>query len=112
MLSGADLLPPLLKRLVDPEYAFSDQISTVLSNLSRQEETCRTVLKVDGQIQGTGERMKGWRRAAWNRMLVMDSGWFNSLCWGSLNSGPCWMCTADAGHLGSVETRHWRENER
>ncbi|XP_017259290.1 protein HGH1 homolog [Kryptolebias marmoratus] len=46
LVSEVKVLPVLLKNLVDPEYLFSDQISTILSNLSRHEKTCRTVFKV------------------------------------------------------------------
>lgn len=40
------ILPVLLKNLMDPDYLFSDQICTILSNLSRSEEMCKTVFKV------------------------------------------------------------------
>ncbi|XP_047203685.1 protein HGH1 homolog [Girardinichthys multiradiatus] len=46
LVSEVKVLPVLLKKLQDPEYLFSDQISTILSNLSRHEKTCRTVFKV------------------------------------------------------------------
>lgn len=46
LVTASDLLPVLFKRLVDPEYRFSDQISTILSNLSRHEKTCKIVFKV------------------------------------------------------------------
>lgn len=40
------VLPVLMKHLMDPDYLFSDQICTILSNLSRSEETCKIVFKV------------------------------------------------------------------
>lgn len=46
LLAASDFLPVLLKRLVDPEFVFSDQISTILSNLSREEKACKIVFKV------------------------------------------------------------------
>ncbi|KAM9860176.1 protein HGH1 homolog [Aulostomus maculatus] len=46
LLTEVKVLPMLLKNLVDPEYLFSDQICTVLSNLTRHEKTCKIVLKV------------------------------------------------------------------
>ncbi|KAM4741014.1 protein HGH1 homolog isoform 1-T3 [Anableps anableps] len=46
LVSEVKVLPLLLKNLQDPEYLFSDQISTILSNLSRHEKTCRTVFQV------------------------------------------------------------------
>ncbi|RVE73364.1 hypothetical protein OJAV_G00049640 [Oryzias javanicus] len=45
LLSAVEVLPVLFKRLLDPDYLFSDQISTILSNLTRHEKTCRTVFK-------------------------------------------------------------------
>lgn len=52
LLAASDFLPVLLKRLVDPEFAFSDQISTILSNLSRDEKTCKIVFKVSRITSG------------------------------------------------------------
>lgn len=42
----------LFERLVDPEFMLSDQISTILSNLSRDEKTCKIVLKVSRITSG------------------------------------------------------------
>ncbi|XP_024126719.1 protein HGH1 homolog isoform X2 [Oryzias melastigma] len=47
LVSAVEVLPVLLKKLLDPDYLFSDQISTILSNLTRHEKTCRTVFKED-----------------------------------------------------------------
>lgn len=46
LVSDVNVLPVLLKNLQDPEFPFSDQICTILSNLSRHEKTCKTVFKV------------------------------------------------------------------
>ncbi|XP_026163883.1 protein HGH1 homolog [Mastacembelus armatus] len=46
LLTDVKVLPVLLKNLVDPEYLFSDQICTILSNLTRHEKTCKMVFKV------------------------------------------------------------------
>lgn len=46
LVTDVKVLPVLFKRLQDPEYFFSDQICTILSNLTRLEKTCKTVLKV------------------------------------------------------------------
>ncbi|XP_040890655.1 protein HGH1 homolog [Toxotes jaculatrix] len=46
LLADVKVLPVLLKKLLDPEYLFSDQICTILSNLTRHEKTCKTVFKV------------------------------------------------------------------
>lgn len=46
LVTDVKVLPALFKRLEDPEYFFSDQICTILSNLTRLEKTCKTVLKV------------------------------------------------------------------
>eukprot|EP00062_Callorhinchus_milii_P015818 gi/632966445/ref/XP_007899419.1/ PREDICTED: protein FAM203A [Callorhinchus milii] len=45
LVKGAGLLPVLLKNLLDPGYQFSDQICSILSNLSRREATCPAVLR-------------------------------------------------------------------
>nr|XP_005291200.2 protein HGH1 homolog isoform X1 [Chrysemys picta bellii] len=46
-------LPVLLHRLLDPGYAFADQVCTLLSNLSREEGTCRQVFQAV-QEEGLG----------------------------------------------------------
>lgn len=46
LVEDVKILPALFKNLLDPDYLFSDQICTILSNLSRSEETCKTVFKV------------------------------------------------------------------
>ncbi|XP_076601097.1 protein HGH1 homolog [Chaetodon auriga] len=46
LVADVKVLPVLLKNLLDPEYLLSDQICTILSNLSRHEKTCKTVFKV------------------------------------------------------------------
>uniref|UniRef100_A0A671XXP1 Protein HGH1 homolog n=1 Tax=Sparus aurata TaxID=8175 RepID=A0A671XXP1_SPAAU len=46
LVADVKILPVFLKNLEDPEYPFSDQICTILSNLSRHNKTCKTVFKV------------------------------------------------------------------
>ncbi|TKS71437.1 Protein HGH1 -like protein [Collichthys lucidus] len=46
LVGDVKVLPGLLKNLIDPEFMFSDQICTILSNLTRHEKTCKTVFKV------------------------------------------------------------------
>ncbi|PWA24294.1 hypothetical protein CCH79_00019996, partial [Gambusia affinis] len=46
LVCEVQVLPVLLKNLQDPEFLFSDQICTILSNLSRHDKTCRTVFQV------------------------------------------------------------------
>lgn len=48
-----NLLPVLLKRLLDPDFDFADHICTLLSNLSREERTCRRVFQAM-QEEGVG----------------------------------------------------------
>ncbi|RXN15426.1 HGH1-like protein [Labeo rohita] len=43
LVKETDLLAILFQNLLDPEYMFADRISTILSNLSRHERTCRDV---------------------------------------------------------------------
>ncbi|XP_062271864.1 protein HGH1 homolog [Scomber scombrus] len=46
LVTDVKVLPVLLKNLMDPDYLFSDQICTIVSNLTRFEKTCKTVFKV------------------------------------------------------------------
>ncbi|XP_077582009.1 protein HGH1 homolog [Stigmatopora nigra] len=39
------IIPILLKNLKDPQYRFSDQICTILSNLTRHEKTCKMLFE-------------------------------------------------------------------
>ncbi|KAM8966313.1 protein HGH1 homolog [Pelodytes ibericus] len=39
------LLPTLLQRLKDPNCTFADSVCTILCNLSREEDTCHSVLR-------------------------------------------------------------------
>ncbi|XP_055076338.2 protein HGH1 homolog [Misgurnus anguillicaudatus] len=45
LVKETNILPTLLKHLLDPEYVFADRICTILSNLTRHEKTCRDVFK-------------------------------------------------------------------
>lgn len=45
LVANVKVLPVLFKNLLDPEFPFSDQICTILSNLTRHEKTCKTVTK-------------------------------------------------------------------
>ncbi len=47
-MADVKVLPVLFKNLLDQEYPFSDQICSILSNLTRHEKTCKTVFKVIG----------------------------------------------------------------
>ncbi|KAM8916746.1 protein HGH1 homolog [Spinachia spinachia] len=46
LVADVKVLPVLLKKLLDPEYVFSDHICTILSNLTRHTKTCKTVFNV------------------------------------------------------------------
>ncbi|XP_077385713.1 protein HGH1 homolog isoform X2 [Festucalex cinctus] len=46
LLTDIGVVPTLLKNLKDPQYPFSDQICTILSNLTRHEKTCKTLFKL------------------------------------------------------------------
>ncbi|XP_019716056.1 protein HGH1 homolog [Hippocampus comes] len=46
LVTDVGMVPSLLKNLKDPQYPFSDQICTILSNLTRHEKTCKTLFKV------------------------------------------------------------------
>ncbi|XP_075067599.1 LOW QUALITY PROTEIN: protein HGH1 homolog [Mixophyes fleayi] len=44
LLDIPTLLTTLISRLYDPQYIYADSVCTALCNLSREEETCRSVL--------------------------------------------------------------------
>lgn len=46
LVEDLKVLPELCKNLMDPDYLFTDQICSIFSNLSRNEDTCKTVFKV------------------------------------------------------------------
>ncbi|XP_036371873.1 protein HGH1 homolog [Megalops cyprinoides] len=46
LVRDANILPTLLRNLLDPNYDFADRICTILSNLSRHEKTCKEVFRV------------------------------------------------------------------
>ncbi|KAK5871978.1 hypothetical protein PBY51_012715 [Eleginops maclovinus] len=46
LLADIKVLQTMLKKLLDPEYVFSDQICSILSNLTRHLKTCKIVFKV------------------------------------------------------------------
>ncbi|XP_030230158.1 protein HGH1 homolog [Gadus morhua] len=45
LVNRANVLPGLLKNLQDPQFMFTDQICTILSNLTRHRPTCNPVSK-------------------------------------------------------------------
>ncbi|XP_063806475.1 protein HGH1 homolog isoform X2 [Pseudophryne corroboree] len=44
LLDIPTLLPTLISRLCDPQYIYADSVCTALCNLSREADTCRSVL--------------------------------------------------------------------
>ncbi|KAI1901591.1 hypothetical protein AGOR_G00035980 [Albula goreensis] len=46
LVKDANILPSLFRNLLDPSYDFADRISTILSNLSRHEKTCKEVFRL------------------------------------------------------------------
>ncbi|XP_068598727.1 protein HGH1 homolog [Brachionichthys hirsutus] len=71
LVADVNVLPELLKNLLDPEYLFSDQICTVLSNLSRHEKTCKTVLKVLQDGPGLGQLVEVFCNCAYNKKATL-----------------------------------------
>ncbi|XP_075705594.1 protein HGH1 homolog [Rhinoderma darwinii] len=45
LLAVPPLLPTLTERLTDPRYVYADSVCTALCNLSREESSCRAVLR-------------------------------------------------------------------
>uniref|UniRef100_H3CK29 Protein HGH1 homolog n=1 Tax=Tetraodon nigroviridis TaxID=99883 RepID=H3CK29_TETNG len=67
LLTGSEVLPVLFERLVDPEFEFSDQISTILSNLSRHEKTCKTVFQALQEGVGLPALVEAFCTQGYNR---------------------------------------------
>lgn len=72
LVTDVKVLPVLLKNLIDPEYLFSDQICTILSNLTRHDKTCKTVFKV-GPSSRSGKFYLGWKEvlAGWHLDILV-----------------------------------------
>ncbi|XP_041633866.1 protein HGH1 homolog [Cheilinus undulatus] len=67
LLAEVNVLPVLLKNLRDPECTFSDQISTILTNLSRHEKTCKTVFKVLQEDTGLAQLVEIFCTEGYNK---------------------------------------------
>ncbi|KAM4583491.1 protein HGH1 homolog [Fundulus diaphanus] len=67
LVSEVKVLPVLLKKLQDPEYLFSDHISTILSNLSRLEKTCRVVFQVLQEELGLAKLVEIFCNESYNK---------------------------------------------
>ncbi|XP_015240521.1 PREDICTED: protein HGH1 homolog [Cyprinodon variegatus] len=67
LVSKVKILPVLLKNLQDPDYLFSDHISTILSNLSRHEKTCRTVFEVLQEEVGLAKLVEIFCNESYNK---------------------------------------------
>ncbi|XP_034549736.1 protein HGH1 homolog [Notolabrus celidotus] len=62
-----NVVPVLLKNLQDPEYPFSDQICTILSNLSRFEKTCKKVFKILQEEAGLAQLVEIFCTEGYNK---------------------------------------------
>nr|XP_020466837.1 protein HGH1 homolog [Monopterus albus] len=71
LVSDVKVLPVLLKKLLDPEYLFSDQICTILSNLTRHEKTCKTVFKVLQEEVGLAQLVEIFCTEGYNKMAKL-----------------------------------------
>lgn len=71
LVSHVKVLPVLFKNLVDPEYTFSDQISTILSNLTRHEKTCKTVFKVLQESVGLAQLVEIFCTEGYNKQAKL-----------------------------------------
>ncbi|XP_018541940.1 protein HGH1 homolog [Lates calcarifer] len=67
LVADVKVLPVLLKNLLDPEYLFSDQICTILSNLTRHEKTCKTVFKVLQEEAGLAQLVEIFCTEGYNK---------------------------------------------
>uniref|UniRef100_A0A1A7XY50 Protein HGH1 homolog n=1 Tax=Iconisemion striatum TaxID=60296 RepID=A0A1A7XY50_9TELE len=71
LVNEVKVLPVVLKNLLDPGYLFSDQICTILSNLTRHEKTCRTVLEVLQEDVGLAKLVEIFCDENYNHMARM-----------------------------------------
>lgn len=46
LLTDIKVLQVMMKKVLDPEFVFSDQICSILSNLTRHLKTCKIMFKV------------------------------------------------------------------
>uniref|UniRef100_A0A3B3XS07 Protein HGH1 homolog n=1 Tax=Poecilia mexicana TaxID=48701 RepID=A0A3B3XS07_9TELE len=67
LVCEVQVLPVLLKNLQDPEFLFSDQICTILSNLSRHDKTCRTVFQVLQEQLGLAQLVEIFCNESFNK---------------------------------------------
>uniref|UniRef100_A0A3Q3WJP2 Protein HGH1 homolog n=1 Tax=Mola mola TaxID=94237 RepID=A0A3Q3WJP2_MOLML len=71
LVADVNVLPVLFKNLVDPEYQLSDQICTILSNLSRHQKTCKTVFKVLQEELGVAQLVEIFCTEGYNKMAKL-----------------------------------------
>ncbi|KAM9361913.1 protein HGH1 homolog [Symphorus nematophorus] len=67
LVSDVKVLPVSLKKLLDPEYLFADQICTILSNLTRHDKTCKTVFKVIQEGAGVAQLVEIFCTEGYNK---------------------------------------------
>ncbi|KAA8593680.1 hypothetical protein FQN60_009796 [Etheostoma spectabile] len=67
LLANVKILPVLLKRVLDPGYLFSDQICTILSNLTRHVKTCKTVFQVLQEEVGLAQLVEVFCTEGYNK---------------------------------------------
>ncbi|XP_045885373.1 protein HGH1 homolog [Micropterus dolomieu] len=67
LVTDVKVLPVLFKNLLDPEYLFSDQVCTILSNLTRLDKTCKTVFKVLQEEVGLAQLVEVFCTKGYNK---------------------------------------------
>lgn len=72
LVKDIKVLPVLFKRLQDPEYFFSDQICTILSNLTRLDKTCKTVLQVLQEELGLAQLVEIFCTEGYNKKSKLN----------------------------------------
>lgn len=71
LVEDVKVLPVLLKNLVDPEYPFSDQICSILSNLTRHEKTCKTLFSVFQEELGLTQLVEMFCTEGYNKQATL-----------------------------------------
>lgn len=72
LVSELDFLPMLCHNLLEPSFPFSDQICTILSNLSRSDGTCPAVYKVLQDKVGLSKLVEIFCRENFNPKATLD----------------------------------------
>ncbi|KAF7644675.1 hypothetical protein LDENG_00217770, partial [Lucifuga dentata] len=67
LVKEVNIVPALLKNLLNPEFPFADQICTIFSNLTRHEKTCKHVFQVLQEEAGLAQLVEVFCAEGYNK---------------------------------------------